>query len=95
MNAYLWYSGEQEKVQAPIKAEKKRLEDEKNDKEARDTLWYNRFNVASRPIRSIQNFMTFIASEKTLNEAFEYIGYKGTVEAYEDYQAGLDGIASD
>lgn len=53
MNAYLWYSGEQEKVQAPIKAEKKRLEDEKNDKEARDTLWYNRFNVASRPIRSI------------------------------------------
>lgn len=39
--------------------------------------------------------MTFIASEKTLNEAFEYIGYKGTVGAYEDYQAGLDGIASD
>ena len=30
-----------------------------------------------------------------MNEAFEYIGYKGTVEAYEDYQAGLDGIASE
>jgi hypothetical protein len=40
-------------VQAPIRAEKKRVEDEKNDKAARDTLWYNRFNVASRPIRSI------------------------------------------
>jgi len=39
--------------------------------------------------------MTFIASESTLNGAFEYIGYDGTVSAYEDYQAGLDGIASD
>ena len=39
--------------------------------------------------------MTFIASEGTLNKAFEYIGYDGTVKVYEDYQAGLDGIASD
>jgi len=58
-------------------------------------LWYNRFNVASRPLTSVDDFMTFIASESTLNGAFEYIGYDGTVSAYEDYQAGLDGIASD
>ena len=95
VNAYLWYAGEKEKEQAPIKAQQKKEEDEKNDKLARDTLWYNRFNVASRPLRSVENFMTFIASEATLNRAFEYIGYEGTVSAYEDYQKGLDGVASD
>jgi hypothetical protein len=39
--------------------------------------------------------MTFIASEGSLNKAFEYIGFEGTVKTYEDYQEGLDGIASD
>ncbi len=62
LNAYLWYAGEKEKIEGPIKAEKKRIEDEKNDKLARDTLWYNRFDVPSRPLQSVENFMTFIAS---------------------------------
>jgi hypothetical protein len=57
-------------------------------------LWYNRFDVASRPLRSVENFMTFIASEKTLNEAFEYIGNPATVSVYEDYHEGLDGASS-
>lgn len=39
--------------------------------------------------------MTFLASEKMLNRAFEYVGYEGTVESYEDYQKGLDDIAGD
>lgn len=94
INAYLWYTGEQEKLNAPAKAEQKRQDDEKNDKLARDTLWYNRFDVASRPLRSVENFMTFIASEKTLNEAFEYIGNPATVNVYEDYHEGLDGASS-
>ena len=94
-NAYFWYAGEKDKTEGPIKAEKKRIEDEKNDKLARDTLWFNRFNVASRPLRSVEDFMTFIASEGSLNKAFEYIGFEGTVKTYEDYQEGLDGIASD
>jgi len=51
--------------------------------------------VASRPNRSINDFMTFLASEKMLNTAFEYVGYEGTVEAYEDYHEGLDGIAGE
>lgn len=71
------------------------MEDEKNDKVARESLWYNRFDVPSRPLRSVEDFMTFIASEASLNRAFEYIGYEGTVNAYEDYQSGLDGIASE
>lgn len=95
MNAYFWYSGEKAKVEAPIKAEKKRVDDEKNDKLARESLWYNRFDVPSRPLNSVEDFMTFIASEASLNRAFEYIGYEGTVNAYEDYQSGLDGIASE
>jgi hypothetical protein len=95
INSYLWYSGEKAKQEAPAKAEKKRIEDEKNDKAARDTLWYNRFGIATRPLRSVDNFMTLIGSEKTLNEAFDYTGYEGTVSTYEDYQQGLDGIASE
>ena len=94
-SAWTWYSGEKAKVEGPIQAEKKRLQDEKNDKEAYDNLWFNRFNVPSRPNRSIENFMTFLASEKMMDRAFEYIAYDGTVRAYEDYQEGLDGIASD
>ena len=39
--------------------------------------------------------MTFITSEKELNRTFEYIGFDGTVDAYTDYQAGLDGVASE
>jgi len=35
-NAYMWYSGEKEKQEAPAKAEKKRLEDEKDNKKAYD-----------------------------------------------------------
>lgn len=85
-SAYMWYSGEQKKLNAPAVAEKKRVEDEKNDKIARDTLWYNRLGIAVRPLRSVEDFMTFIASEATLNTAFEYIGYDGTVKLYEDYQ---------
>ena len=30
-----------------------------------------------------------------LDKTFEYIGYDGTVEAYEDYQKGLDGVATE
>lgn len=33
-NAYMWYSGEKARVEAPTKNEKKRLEDEKDDKKA-------------------------------------------------------------
>lgn len=58
-------------------------------------MWYNRFNVAARPLRSVDEFMIFIASEATLNRAFDYIGYDGTVASYEDYQAGLDGVATE
>jgi hypothetical protein len=70
LNAYLWYAGEKEKEQAAVNAEKKKAENEKNDKLARETLWYNRFNVASRPLRGVEDFMLFIASEATLNRAF-------------------------
>ena len=95
VNAFIWYSGEKAKEQAPALAEKKKIDDEKNNKEARDTLWFNRFNVAARPVRSIENFMTFLASEAMLDKAFEYIGYEGTVSAYEDYQKGLDSAATE
>ena len=91
----MWYSGEKAKQEAPAKEEKKRLEDEKDNKKAYDELCFNRFGVASRPNRSINDFMTFLASEKMLNRAFEYVGYEGTVEAYEDYHKGLDGIAGE
>lgn len=75
--------------------EKKRIEDEANDKKAYDELWFNRFGVAARPVRSIDNLMTFIAAESMLDNIFKYIGYEGTVSAYEDYHQGLDGAASD
>ena len=39
--------------------------------------------------------MVFISSEGSLNRATDYIGYEGTVNAYEDYQKGLDGAASE
>lgn len=43
----------------------------------------------------MENFMTFLASGKMMNLIFEYIAYEGTVSAYEDYQKGLDGVATD
>ena len=67
VNAYLWYSGEKAKEEAPIKAEKKRVEDEANIKAANESLWFNRFNVPVRPNRSIENFMTFLAAESMLD----------------------------
>ena len=91
----MWYSGEKAKEEAPANAEKKRLQDEKDDKKAYDELWFNRFGVPARPNRTIGDFMTFLASEKMLNRAFEYIGYDGCVEVYEDYQKGLDDVAGD
>ena len=67
VNAYLWYSGEKAKEEAPAKAEKKRIEDDKNIQAANESLWFNRFNVPVRPNRSIENFMTFLAAESMLD----------------------------
>jgi len=95
MGAYSWYSGEKAKQELPAKQEKKRLEDDKNNQKATETLWFNRFGAVSRPNRSIENMMTLLASEKTLDAVFEYIAYQGTVSAYEDFRKGLDGIATE
>ena len=94
-NAYLWYSGEKAKEEAPAKAEKKQIEDEKNNKVAEESLWFNRFGVPTRPNRSLQNFMTFLEAEAMMEKIFDYTSFDGTVAIYEDYQKGLDGVATE
>ena len=95
ISCYLWYSGEQEKINGPIKAAKKEEEDAKYEKIANEKLWFNRFGVPVRPTRSIDDFMVLITSESALDKVFKYIDCPTTVSIYEDYQKGLDAAASD
>lgn len=77
---------------APKLAEAKRKEEE-IDKKARETLLYNNLGVPTRPTRSMNDFLTFIASTEAINKNFDYITYGLSLNS--DQVKGLDSYSSE
>lgn len=47
-------------------------------------LFLNRVGAPSRPTRSINDLMTFLASSEAINKAVEFISYDGATEMSTD-----------
>jgi len=58
-------------------------------------LFLNRVGAPSRPTRSIQDLMTFLASSEAINKAVQFISYDGATEMSSDQEKGLDGIITE
>ena len=58
-------------------------------------LFLNRVGAPSRPTRSINDLMTFLASSEAINKAVQFISYDGATEMSTDQEKGLDGIISE
>lgn len=58
-------------------------------------LFLNRVGAPSRPTRSINDLMTFLASAEAINKAVQFISYDGATEMSTDQGKGLDGILSE
>lgn len=58
-------------------------------------LFLNRVGAPSRPTRSINDLMTFLASSEAINKAVQFISYDGATEMSSDQEKGLDGIITE
>jgi len=76
--------------------EAKRIEKERqeaeNDRKARETLFYNNFGAPTKPTRSMDNFMTFIASSQAIDKNSEFLTYGLGINS--DQLKGLDSYST-
>jgi hypothetical protein len=77
------------------KREKASLDMLESNKKAQDTLFYNRFNANSRPLRSIDNFINFLMSPEAIENVTDFIGAPEAATATDDIMNGLDTWMSD
>ncbi len=66
-----------------------------NDDLAYQKLYLNRVGAPSRPNRSLDDLMIFVASAAAINSAADFITYSGATEVADDQLLGLDGIMSE
>ena len=58
-------------------------------------MYQNRMNAPSRPSRSIQDMMTFLASGECINRTVTFISFEGATKINNDQQLGLDSWMTD
>jgi hypothetical protein len=61
-----------------------------NDAKARATLFYNRMGAPTRPHRSLEDLITFLAGSKTFDDLAEFTSYDTASDINNDQQKGLD-----
>ena len=79
---------------APKKA-KEAEELEALDARAREMLFYNRFGAPTRPTRSMDEMMAFLAGSKTFDDLADFLSYDGSMSVNTDALNGLDSWMSD
>lgn len=47
-----------------------------NDAKAKQTLFYNRMGAPTRPVRSLDDLLTFMAGSKTYDDLSDFASYK-------------------
>jgi hypothetical protein len=68
---------------------------EENDIKARQTLFYNRMGAPTRPHRSLEEILIFLAGSKTFDDLSDFASFETASNINTDQQKGLDSWMSD
>jgi hypothetical protein len=66
-----------------------------NDIKARQTLFYNRMGAPTRPHRSLEEILIFLAGSKTFDDLSDFASFETASNINTDQQKGLDSWMSD
>lgn len=65
------------------------------DAAAKEILFYNKFGAPTRPLRSLDDLITFLAGSATFDQLADFISYSSAMDINMDMQKGLDSWMSD
>eukprot|EP01017_Pseudomicrothorax_dubius_P008620 TRINITY_DN12853_c0_g1_i3.p1 TRINITY_DN12853_c0_g1~~TRINITY_DN12853_c0_g1_i3.p1 ORF type:complete len:179 (-),score=58.72 TRINITY_DN12853_c0_g1_i3:119-655(-) len=74
-------------------AAKKELEEK--DRIAKETLFFNRFGAPTRPHKSLDDLLVFLAGSWTYDQLADFISYNNAMDINMDQQKGLDSWMSE
>ena len=60
------------------------------DETARKTLFFNRFGAPTRPLRTMEDMMTFLAGSAIFDQLADFLSYNQAMDINTDVQKGLD-----
>lgn len=60
------------------------------DQKAREVLYYNKFGAPTRPLKSLDDLMTFLAGSQTFDDLADFLSYDTAMDINGDMQNGLD-----
>lgn len=63
---------------------------EERDNVAKQTLFFNKFGAPTRPIKSLDDMMVFLAGSWTYDQLADFISYSTAMDINMDMQKGLD-----
>lgn len=66
-----------------------------NDTDAAKVLFYNRFGAPSRPLRSLEDLITFLSGSSTYDQLADFASFNHAMDVNQDQQAGLDSWMTD
>ncbi|KAL4431891.1 hypothetical protein ABPG74_012703 [Tetrahymena malaccensis] len=66
-----------------------------NDLAAEKVLFKNRVGAPTRPLRSLDDMMTFLSGSATYDQLADYASYNHAMDVNQDQQAGLDSWMSE
>ena len=93
VKVYSYLSVEDPKIVAEREskiAEKESKELEEERKIFKETLFLNRYEVPTKPTRSIEDLIEFTGYKTAMDEAINYMSLKESVKTVGDFQQGLD-----
>ena len=82
------------KYTVPKQAAAKIELDEKDDI-ARRTVFFNRFGAPTRPLRTMEDMMVFLAGSAIFDQLADFVSYNGAMDINMDIQKGLDSWMSE
>mgnify|MGYP006976765947 FL=1 len=60
------------------------------DNIAKQTLFFNKFGAPTRPLRSLDDLITFLAGSWTYDQLADFVSYNAGMDINMDMQKGLD-----
>jgi hypothetical protein len=91
INAIMYVKGEYYDPVYTVPKKKKEAEElEALDNKAKEVLFYNKFGAPTRPLRSLDDLMTFLAGSKTFDDLADFLSYNTAMDINTDMQNGLD-----
>ena len=96
INAYLSRkSPEQVATEEQAAQEAEEREKAKDRAEYRERLFINRYNVPTKPTRSLDDFLFFATNIAAIEDAIDFMSYDENAKTLQDLEKGLDTWLSD